>query len=307
MVPACSLLSFQVPPPWPGLTWLDDQTSKTELDREFNSFDEAQIEIELLMKDLTRAAFRARYMCNNARQPNAELQRKLASTRRHLKAWSLAFERLVQDRGSPSQEAAKSELSAIASLRVNECIARATVETIVTTDQMCFDEYLADFQEVVEHSEEFLKLTAPNDDSSPRSTFSFPMGILNSLYIVCTRCRDPFTRRRALHLLKSCNRREGIFDSLLVARAAEEFIKMEERSAEHHWKALIFNDCQSFSGGTDESNGSDTKIQLQSMEDIPECCRLDRIDTVFSEEKSADMTFVGTTGEWQNQVVNWDR
>jgi hypothetical protein len=49
--------------------------------------------------------------------------------------------------------------------------------------------------------------------------------------MVCTRCRDPVFRRRALRLLQICNRKEGIWDSTRSARVGERAIEIEETRA----------------------------------------------------------------------------
>jgi hypothetical protein len=67
--------------------------------------------------------------------------------------------------------------------------------------------------------------------SSWKPVFSLDIGIATPLYVVVTRCRNPAIRRRALQLLASCNRREGIWDSTLAARVAERMVAIEENGA----------------------------------------------------------------------------
>lgn len=65
--------------------------------------------------------------------------------------------------------------------------------------------------------------------SSP--SFSASMGVIEPLYFIASRCRDPIVRYKALDLLSSYPRREGIWDSNLAARIAEMGIKIEENAA----------------------------------------------------------------------------
>lgn len=58
--------------------------------------------------------------------------------------------------------------------------------------------------------------------------FSFELGVVLPLFIISTKCRDPKLRRRAIALLYSINRREGLWDSRGAAKVAETIMNMEE-------------------------------------------------------------------------------
>ncbi|KFZ24687.1 hypothetical protein V502_00825 [Pseudogymnoascus sp. VKM F-4520 (FW-2644)] len=59
---------------------------------------------------------------------------------------------------------------------------------------------------------------------------SMDTGILGPLYLVALRCRDPVLRREAVQLLSLAPRREGLWDSTLLARVAERVVGIEEDS-----------------------------------------------------------------------------
>lgn len=73
--------------------------------------------------------------------------------------------------------------------------------------------------------------TPADSELSPRPTFTFTLGIVAPLYFVSVRCRDPAVRRRALHMLSVCNRKEAIWDSAIATRMAERIIYIEEAAA----------------------------------------------------------------------------
>lgn len=50
-----------------------------------------------------------------------------------------------------------------------------------------------------------------NTELPTRPTFTFALGIVTPLYFTCVRCRYPVVRRRALHMLSTCNRKEAIW------------------------------------------------------------------------------------------------
>jgi hypothetical protein len=62
-------------------------------------------------------------------------------------------------------------------------------------------------------------------------TFSMSTGIIPSLWMCGARCRDPQVRRKALRLLQTCNRREGLWDSNVAAGIIDVLIRLEEGNA----------------------------------------------------------------------------
>ena len=83
--------------------------------------------------------------------------------------------------------------------------------------------------------------------------FSMRFGVVPHLYWVAARCRDPHLRHRALRLLLTCNRREGIWDSTACGRIAERVISAEEKAA------LIYK----------KESCLDEKCVLNSSSDVP--------------------------------------
>ena len=71
----------------------------------------------------------------------------------------------------------------------------------------------------------------PGSEARNQPNFTLAHGIITPLYMVCTRCRDPSIRRRALHILQTCNRKEGIWDSTQSALVARRVIQIEETAA----------------------------------------------------------------------------
>ena len=60
-------------------------------------------------------------------------------------------------------------------------------------------------------------------------SFVFDAGIVPSLFVVITKCRDRMVREEAISILKMANpRREGVWDSLMVAKIGEELSKYED-------------------------------------------------------------------------------
>lgn len=72
------------------------------------------------------------------------------------------------------------------------------------------------------------KTLLPKPETVSPPMFSLSLGCVSSLYLSASRCRNPRIRYRALDLLQNCNRREGLWDSNIAARIAENVITIEE-------------------------------------------------------------------------------
>ncbi|PWY88570.1 hypothetical protein BO94DRAFT_556022 [Aspergillus sclerotioniger CBS 115572] len=108
-----------------------------------------------------------------------------------------------------------------------------------TTDLSGWDMYNPMFQEIVSLAASVVELSGedgppstpqPNPSSQGRykPSFTLDMGIIDPLYDVATLCRDPLIRRKAVDVLRSATRQEGIFNSYVCAVAAERVISLEE-------------------------------------------------------------------------------
>ncbi|KAK1750435.1 hypothetical protein QBC47DRAFT_418189 [Echria macrotheca] len=93
------------------------------------------------------------------------------------------------------------------------------------------------------------------------------LGCVMLLHTIVARCRNSRVRRRALSLLQTCARREGLWDSTLAARVAAQTLEMEE---------------QALQGG---DGCEDLRIREVKME--------------WYGEKGAFLRFV-TVGDWKN-------
>lgn len=185
-----------------------------------------------------------------------------------LKEWEYAFNPLVQSRhdGSvPSQVKA-----GIATLRMTYVM--SYILFVMTSDhnEMGFDAYKDSFQEIISlalevvadqerraamnrgcHSDhcphKHWKMDIFGNSSSNivtyhiKPSFSADMGIVQPLYVVATKCRDPIIRRQAIQLLRNSARREAMWDSELCARIGKWILDIEEDNLD-----MISPLCQQF-------------------------------------------------------------
>lgn len=71
----------------------------------------------------------------------------------------------------------------------------------------------------------------PKPSKTLLSTFCLSLGIVTPLYLCATRCRDSRVRHRAIEIMFSCQRREGLWDAELAGRIAKRFVEIEEDAA----------------------------------------------------------------------------
>lgn len=108
-----------------------------------------------------------------------------------------------------------------------------------------------------------------------RPTFSLGLGIVSILYVLACRCRYPFLRRKALHLLQICNRREGMWDSATVAHIVARIMSIEETGA------LMWMEFQ-----------GKGPLELSRASDIPEWARVRDVVPVFGVGRSARLKYL---------------
>lgn len=147
-------------------------------------------------------------------------------------------------------------------LKLFHATAQVMIPTCMSDDQMAFDGFAAQFNEIADLAENLLfpcspstppptpLSAAPGSGStngsrapplprllpSPASQdvsyfFSLDMGVLHLLYYVAIRCRVAATRFRALELLRRAQaRREGVWDGAATALVASRVVAMEEEA-----------------------------------------------------------------------------
>ena len=144
-----------------------------------------------------------------------------------LDKWETAFERFLQSPYTTLDP--KGQRGALA-LKIYQRIGALHLKVPVSrmlTDESVWDAFVPDGEEIVSLAE---SLVASEDSTVTTKTpiFSFDISIVGPLYSVAHKCRDPFLRRRAIALLRSSPRQEGIWDSHLAARVAERIMTIEE-------------------------------------------------------------------------------
>ena len=143
--------------------------------------------------------------------------------------WSSAFEAFLLKAAAKMDSRA---LQGAAVLRINQ---RTTFLHIEYHGQErfesshCWDSLRLECEEIVDLATLVIKLHDDKSrDPSEKPMFFMDMNIVHPLFSIAHRCRDPIIRRRAIALLYSAPRQEGLWHSFLSARVAEKIMETEE-------------------------------------------------------------------------------
>ncbi|KFH47643.1 hypothetical protein ACRE_014590 [Hapsidospora chrysogenum ATCC 11550] len=171
-------------------------------------------------------------------------------------AWARSFQPLFEARLSPSNDLSPRERSGIATLKMSQVNSWVLLRCIFNSTESYFDAFIPQFRTIVDLGHEIVAhderraaaIRCPRPDLCPhrswddppdvtsggfaayhiKPSFSADLGIVPPLFVVATKCREPYLRRRAIQLLRSSARREGMWDSELAARIGEWIMELEE-------------------------------------------------------------------------------
>ena len=147
-----------------------------------------------------------------------------------LHCWSSAFEAfLVKSSATMDSKA----LQGAAVLKINHRVASLNIKFNKQSklqDPTNWDPYTRECAEIVDLVTLVLNMNknGPESSRSRSPLFSMDMNTVFPLFNIAHRCRDPTIRRRAIALLYSPPRQEGLWHSVITARVAERMMTMEE-------------------------------------------------------------------------------
>ena len=146
-----------------------------------------------------------------------------------LQRWSMAFDAFLELHGDTFT---CKEREGVTVLQIQKLSAYITLDVgrSTTDDQTLWDVYCPLFEEMVTLAESIVE---PATHSGHRSldrklSISLDKGIIGPLYEVVSKCRHPAIRRKAISLLRSASRQEGVWNALLTAKVAERVVEIEE-------------------------------------------------------------------------------
>jgi hypothetical protein len=186
------------------------------------------------------------------------LQEELIQVRTDLNAWAVAFDNWLDS----GRENYSEELHTILILKIWRAVIFIMVQLEWPHSELKWDQHLEDFRLLISLISDFVGLPPVLDHTSSRPPsrnsrpppvhanlmsslpalrprpskplaprFSMSLGIVTPLYLCAARCRDPLIRHRAIDILLTCQRREGLWDSELAGRVTSRIVELEEDAA----------------------------------------------------------------------------
>lgn len=158
--------------------------------------------------------------------------------------------------------------------------ARASERAIHRNERSLFswDDYNDQFAEIVSLAASVVGncyRTQPSPEGNRiQPLFCLDDGVLAPLYEVATLCRDPTIRRRAVSILRSAPRQEGLFNSHLLAMVAEKAIAIEEAAASCGSSALALNYNSIITDTHKAGNQQKAGNMIMESSQIPDSVRL---------------------------------
>ncbi|OCL12578.1 hypothetical protein AOQ84DRAFT_269445, partial [Glonium stellatum] len=219
------LLAAVYDPGW--VTYSVHYTPQTDNRGPFTSIEQAHYGLTALLQSILRFK-----RLEGSQYGKDVLERKDTSAEREqlladLAQWSAAFEPFLNDMISTS---AGEQTQAMQLLQIQQLAGHIHLSVTVWDEQMSYDKFLPLFQKIVSLAEVLL---SPSDVSSKPDKrkikkFLYEHGVIPSLYLAGYKCRDPVVRRKAQRLLASARRKEGVWESDVMAKVVEQIIAIEE-------------------------------------------------------------------------------
>jgi hypothetical protein len=139
--------------------------------------------------------------------------------------FSLALRALAASNLKPKEDLAV----AVLQLHVLSNYILLHLERITASKISSWKEFLPEFNEMIALGEKIISATSDYHNHQKRTTaFCLDMGITIPPFNVANQCREPVLRRKAIELLRSTSRQEGLWNSVLVADAAERIAELQE-------------------------------------------------------------------------------
>jgi hypothetical protein len=189
----------------------------------FSSIEEAKNAYEYGICLYTRSR-PAQLSCDQERY-HATIEAHISLCAAVLSNFYLALQKLTESRGA-SVTATESIAISVLQLHLLNSYVQFHAEFLPPTHQLPWDQFMPQMKEMVALGEKIISFTLANGGQT--TVFCLDMGIIIPLYTVASKCRDSTIRRKAIALLRSTSRQEGLWNSWLVARAAERIVEIEE-------------------------------------------------------------------------------
>ena len=216
----------------------------------FSSLSEAQSAIEYYgqlyrmtvdASDIGSLGMQSKEMIGNTETNNAKDPRETFAEIyiNIMKQWTNAFDSFLDSRAGSFTD---TEMRTVRILRMHQLHSQVSIEVstrhMCAEDQMFWDNYCPVYDQIIDLAKAILTVDGPG--SSPggqNASFSLDLVTIGPIFELARRCRDPIIRRKAVDVMRTCHRREGMWDSELALLIIERVIEIEE-------DGIVVESCQ---------------------------------------------------------------
>jgi hypothetical protein len=212
---------------------LDDKERgyQGEIPESFSSIEEARNALDHVWTAGVRILQRERFP-DEPGGPTPTLKLALELVRKFtvvtLQQWSRAFDNIFRRNLQKYDDASQEGIHIVKIHRILTGIFFGMELVAEESDEMLWDNYYVEFEAMITHATAVVKLQSNPSNGLLKPAFSIDTGIILPLYFVATKSRHPVTRRKAISILKSTPRQEGVLNSQLTGKVAERLADIEE-------------------------------------------------------------------------------
>ncbi|PYH42547.1 Zn(II)2Cys6 transcription factor [Aspergillus saccharolyticus JOP 1030-1] len=201
--------------------WIDRQVSPGFAEATFTTLFGAYVCIEAIYNSVLRLGWKFNKWSPRQRDISPE---ERAVQLQHLQAWDGRLAALLK-----AMPAGTDSSRAVDLLMVRRALTGLSYQVDLTPGELASDDCIADCLGLLDRITRLLG-DEGDDHGFQRinASFTLEIGIVEPLFWMCVRCRNPEIRHRALRLLQRYPRQEGICDGIVAARTVAKVIEIEE-------------------------------------------------------------------------------
>lgn len=155
---------------------------------------------------------------------------------------------------TPREELAMSVLQ----LHISSFYLTYHLDTTEPSNTLERERFIPEVEEIIVCGESIVTALKKHEHMSATATsFCLDMGYISPIFTVAIRCRDAELRRRAVTLLRSVPRQEGLYNSLQIANAIERIMAIELE--------LMTSNHDQREPGSEAETGSQPTVKLDGL------------------------------------------
>ena len=189
----------------------------------FSSIEEAKLIYEYGCSKFL--SFKESLVSRNGAEAHAEFEAQLQYFLDLTARFSLALQAYVDSKGpflTPKDDIA----SCVLQLHLMTTYIWLNIDKLPPGHSVGWEHFIPQVKEMILLGEKIIAFTSAGYEHA--SSFCLDMGYVIPIFHVASQCQESTIRRQAIALLRSTSRQEGLWNSILVAKAAERIMEIQE-------------------------------------------------------------------------------